>query len=108
MELPKLSQFTRVLATPEEYFERAAKSSLNIELPPGPMSMLLKLQTALETGEAPRIERVLPAIRPPGLQEILASIPKLPELPAPAEAAPAPVTVEKRPVTVEKREAVVF
>ncbi len=103
MELPKLSQFTKVLVTPEELFENTVKSSLNIDIPPGPMSVLLKLQTAVESGGLPRIESILPEIRPPRLQEILASIPKLPELPAPAEVTPrveAPPRAEKRKVIV--------
>jgi len=82
VELPKLSQFTRVLATPEEYFENTVKSSLNIEVPPGPMSVLFKLQTAVESGELPQIERIIPLARVPRLQDILASIPKLPPVPA--------------------------
>lgn len=104
MEIPKLSQFTKVLATPEEYFENTVKSALNIEIPPGPMSMILKVQTALEKGELPAIERILPAVKPPKLQEILASIPKLPELPPVVEAPRAEVVAS----VTQKKEAVVF
>lgn len=108
VELPKLSQFTRVLATPEEYFENTVKSSLNIEVPPGPMSVLFKLQTAVESGELPQIERIIPLARVPRLQDILASIPKLP--PVPAEVAPKAEERAKAeaPPKAEKKRTMVF
>ncbi|MEM3994960.1 MAG: hypothetical protein QXW40_06180, partial [Thermofilum sp.] len=97
----KLSQFTKVLATPEEYFENLIKSTLNIEIPPGPQSMLLKLQASIEAGEAPSIEKLLP--KAPRIESILARFPKLPELPAEtvrAEVPQAPKEEKKeKPIT---------
>ncbi|MEM2195208.1 MAG: hypothetical protein QW803_12170 [Candidatus Methanomethylicia archaeon] len=80
MDLPKISQFTKVLATPEEYLENIIKSTMGVEVPPGPQSVLLKIQTAIEKGEMPSIERFIPTIKAPRLQDILSSIPKIPEI----------------------------
>jgi len=74
LQLPKLSTFTQLLATPEIQFEAAAKSA-GITLPPGPQSTLLKIQTALEAGQMPSPEAVLP--KAPKLEEIFARLPKL-------------------------------
>jgi len=84
-ELPKLSALTKILTTPEQQFEQMVRSTLNIELPPGPQSTLLKLQTSFETGRAPEIAEVIPA--PPRVEQVLARIPRLPELPSPIEVA---------------------
>ncbi|MEM1601327.1 MAG: hypothetical protein QW339_05075 [Sulfolobales archaeon] len=99
MEIPKLSQLTKVLATPEEYFENLIKSTLNIEIPPGPQSMLLKLQASIEAGETPSIEKLLP--KAPRIEEVLTRFPKLPELPVETVRAEAPqaLTPKEKPIT---------
>ncbi|MEM4480862.1 MAG: hypothetical protein QXG58_06440 [Candidatus Bathyarchaeia archaeon] len=76
-ELPKISTFTQLLATPEAQFENMVKEALKVELPPGPQSTLLKLQGSIEAGKAP--EAFMP--RAPKLQEILGKLPALPPLP---------------------------
>ncbi len=75
-ELPKISSFTQLLAAPESQFESLVKEALKVELPPGPQSTLLKLQTSLEAGKAP--EAVVP--RAPKLPEVLGKLPTLPKL----------------------------
>lgn len=92
MELPKLSAFTKILTTPEQQFEQMVRSTLNIELPPGPQSVLLRLQESFETGRAPEIADVIP--KPPRAEQVLARIPRPPELPVIAEVRP---PVEERP-----------
>jgi hypothetical protein len=72
-QLPKISAFTQLLATPEIQFETAAKNA-GITLPPGPQSTLFKIQTALEAGQAPSPEAILP--KAPKLEEIF-RLPKL-------------------------------
>lgn len=84
-ELPKLSAFTKILTTPEQQFEQMVRSTLNIELPPGPQSALLRLQESFEAGRASEIADVIP--KPPRVEQVLARIPRLPELPAPTEVA---------------------
>ena len=74
--LPKVSQLTKVLSTPEIQFEKMIKGATKLELPTGPLSVLLKLQQGLETGEPPELPEA------PKLEGILAKLPKLPELPA--------------------------
>jgi hypothetical protein len=91
-ELPKLSTLTQLLATPEVQFESMVKSA-GIELPPGPQSTLLKIQTSIEAGKPPSPEALMP--KAPKLEEILGKLPKLPKLEemipkAPAAAPPAP------------------
>ena len=70
-ELPKISQFTRVLITPEASFEKMVMDATKLELPSGPLSMLTKLQESLEVGKAPEL---------PEMPEALA-LPTLPPLP---------------------------
>jgi len=87
VELPKLSQFTKVLAAPEEYFEGLVKSTLGVEVPPGIQSIILRLQTSIESGEGLAPEKFirgipLPRLSLPKLEEVLAKFPELPELPA--------------------------
>jgi hypothetical protein len=77
-ELPKISAFTQLLATPESQFESMVKSA-GLELPPGPQSTLLKIQGSIEAGKAPAPEAFMP--RAPKLQEILGKLPALPPLP---------------------------
>ncbi|MEM3994915.1 MAG: hypothetical protein QXW40_05955 [Thermofilum sp.] len=93
LELPKLSTFTRILAIPEEYFQNTVKSIANIDIPPGPQSLLLKLQESVEAGQIPS---VAPKVQLPRLEEILARFPALPEiLPQSSE--------EKKPEAVEQK-----
>ncbi len=77
-ELPKISSFTQLLAAPEAQFESLVKEALKVELPPGPQSTLLKLQTSLEAGKAPTPEALVP--RAPKLTEVLGKLPTLPKL----------------------------
>ena len=77
--LPKVSQFTKVLCTPETQFEKMVMGATKVELPTGPLSVLLKLQQGLEAGENPKLPEA------PKIESILAkfpTLPKLPELPA--------------------------
>lgn len=77
-ELPKISSFTQLLATPETQFESMVKEALKVELPPGPQSTLLKLQAFIESGKALSPEAVVP--KAPKLPEILGKLPTLPKL----------------------------
>jgi len=81
-QLPKLSQLTKMLMTPEMQFEQMVKSA-GIELPPGPQSVLYKLQTSFELGETPSFEELMP--KAPKIEDILGRLPKLPPLPSPFE-----------------------
>lgn len=78
-ELPKISTFTQLLATPETQFENLIKESLNFELPPGPQSTLLKIQSSIEAGKAPSPETLMP--KAPKIKDVLSSFPLLPPLP---------------------------
>jgi len=82
-ELPKISALTQLLAIPETHFESMVREIFRIELPPGPQSMLLKIQSSIEAGRAPE----LPALefKAPRIEEIAMKLPKLPKL---EEAAP--------------------
>jgi len=84
-ELPKISTFTQLLATPEVQIESMAKSA-GIELPPGPQSTLLKIQSSIEAGKAPAPEAILP--KAPKIEEILGKLPTLPTLPKLEEMVP--------------------
>lgn len=86
--MPKLSGLTTPLRTPELQFEKMALTTFDIELPRGPLSMLLNFQRSFEIGETPEFPEFpgfpefpseLP--KPPELQGILAKFPKLPGLP---------------------------
>ncbi|MEM1820347.1 MAG: hypothetical protein QXU64_02015 [Thermofilaceae archaeon] len=88
MEPPRLSAITRILAYPEQQFERAVKSLLNIELPPGPQSTLLRLQERFESGAVPELREVLPGAR--AIEELIAMFPRVPPMPAAERAAAAP------------------
>jgi len=77
-ELPKISTFTQLLATPETQFESMVREALKVELPPGPQSTLLKLQTSLEAGKSPTPEALVP--KAPKLPEVLGKLPTLPKL----------------------------
>jgi len=77
--LPKLSGLTGVLTTPESQFEKMVKDATKVNLPPGPQSMLLKLQKSLEGGGSSS------PLSPPNalkIEEVLKSFPKLPSLPS--------------------------
>lgn len=92
LQLPRLSEITRQLTAPETQFESMVKQSLGIQLPPGPMSVILNIQRSIE-GAAPTQQPRLPR-----LEEIL---PRLPS-PAPEQTAP-----EEKPPT-EKLEGEIF
>lgn len=80
--LPKLSGLTGVLITPESQFEKMVKDATKIDLPPGPQSMLLKLQKSLEVGGAASLPNPFPnPPNAPKIEEVLKSFPKLPSLP---------------------------
>jgi len=51
MELPKFSQFMKPLALPESQFEDLIKSTLGIEVPPGPSQMVSSLLEGFEQGQ---------------------------------------------------------
>lgn len=102
-KLPKLSQLTQILAAPETYFENMIKSSLNIEAPPGPMSLILNIQKSLEGGAEESSTGSSVGLRIPTLQEVLASFPVLPAVEVEAEKAEE-VPLEEREVAVKKKE----
>lgn len=77
-ELPKLSGITQALATPERQFEAMILKSTGVELPPGPQSVLSKVQRGLEVGNPPKVEQFLPPAPKP--ETILAKLPPLPKL----------------------------
>lgn len=93
MELPRISQFTKILAAPEEMFENTVRSLLNIEIPPGPQSVLLRLQTSIESGGIPAPESIAKAL---GIGDVLARIPRPPEIAEAAKETAKPAEVEKR------------
>ena len=75
-ELPKLSGVTQRLKVPEARFESMVKKATGVELPPGPQSVLLKVQRGVEVGKPPAIEEIVPT--PPKLEAILERLPELP------------------------------
>jgi hypothetical protein len=77
-ELPKLSGITQALATPEKQFEAMILKATGVELPPGPQSVLFKVQQGFEVGNPPKAEQFLPPA--PKLEKILAKLPPLPKL----------------------------
>ncbi len=105
LELPKLSTFTKLLATPETYFENMVKNAFKLELPPGPQSTLLKIQESLEAGRALAPEEFMP--RAPVFSEILSKLPTLPTLPEIGPVA-REETQEKKEVKEEKEEKVLL
>lgn len=88
--LPSLSGITGMLVTPENAFQSMVKTALKVDLPPGPQSMLLKLQKGFELGE-----NEFPGLPEfpefPGFPE-LPTLPELPKLPGeePERKAPVP------------------
>ncbi len=78
VELPKLSAFTKILAEPEVSFENLVRESFKFEIPPGPQSVLLNIQTLIESGTFPTPETVLP--KAPKFSEILAKLPSVPPI----------------------------
>jgi hypothetical protein len=60
--LPKLSVMTKMFTSPEEMFEKTVKDALKVELPPGPMSVLFKIQESIEAGKPPAFETLLPKL----------------------------------------------
>jgi hypothetical protein len=55
---------TKMFTSPEEMFEKTVKDALKVELPPGPMSTLVKIQESIESGKPPAIETLLPKLPP--------------------------------------------
>jgi len=101
-QLPPISQFTKMLATPEMQFEKMVKEATKIPLPPGPQSTLLKLQSAIEAGKAPSPEEIIPAEA--RIESILAKLPTLPALPFPTGGGKASGTESRSPPIVEEKE----
>ena len=75
--LPKVSDFTTMLSTPEKQFEGMARTALRFDLPPGPLTTLFNFQKGLEAGK-PELPKLPEA---PKVEQVLARLPKLPELP---------------------------
>ena len=75
--MPKISDVTSMLSTPEKQFEGMAKTALKFDLPPGPLTTLFKFQQGLEAGK-PELPG-LPEI--PKVEQVLGRLPKLPGLP---------------------------
>jgi len=73
--LPKLSDITGTLSTPEAQFEKMVKEAAKIELPEGPLTMLKKFQKGFEAGGNPELPEL------PKIDQILARLPELPKLP---------------------------
>ena len=71
-ELPKISDVTAMLRTPETQFESMVKTATKVELPPGPSSLVLNFQKSIEAGKAPEL---------PEVPKVLAKLPTLPPLP---------------------------
>jgi len=67
-----------MLATPEVQLESMVKKSTGVELPPGPQSILFKMQGSFEAGKLLSPEEVIPAA--PKLEGVLAGLPALPKL----------------------------
>lgn len=88
-ELPKISELTSFLRTPEVQFEKMVKEATGTEIPEGPQAKILKFQQDFEGGEGELPEKLG---LPKGPEEILAKLPKLPELP---ELPALPTLVEK-------------
>jgi len=72
-ELPKLSQFTNMLATPEQMFESTVKNTTGQEIPKGPQSRLADIQESVEAGEG--------GLPTPGPEGPLGGLPKM-EMPS--------------------------
>lgn len=92
-ELPKISGVTRRLIIPEGRFESMVKKATGLELPPGPQSVLLKVQRGVEVGKPPAVEEVIP--EPPKLEAILERLPELPKMEGVLEGIEKKVTEEK-------------
>lgn len=74
MRFPKISDITKVLANPESQFSSMVKESIGFELPPGPLTMLLKFQKSVEAGETPKPEDFIPR----DIKDILPELPRFP------------------------------
>ena len=92
--LPRLSDVTSMLATPENQFERMVKTTAKFDLPPGPQQVMLNFQKSLEAGKPGLPE--LP--KAPSANQFLSQLPQLPKLPMFAgERSPGANVESKRP-----------
>lgn len=87
-ELPKLSNITARLAEPEARFESMIKQATGFAPPPGPQSLLLRIQEAFEAGKAPELPTPEAFRAAPKVEEVLAKLPALPALPKLEEIVP--------------------
>jgi hypothetical protein len=78
--LPRLSAITQILAQPEIAFETTVKQTLGIDIPPGPQSILLRLQRDFEAGRAPDIAGIAREFTPPRPEVIIQRLPRVPSI----------------------------
>ena len=94
MSLPKISVLTKMFTSPEEMFEKTVKDALKLELPPGPMTTLLKLQESIEAGKVPSLESILPKLPTGGSSSSSASSSS--GSPSASRSSPSPTAVSVR------------
>jgi hypothetical protein len=80
LTLPRLSAITQILAQPEIAFEATVKQTLGIDIPPGPQSVLLRLQRDFEAGRSPDIPGLASQFAPPRPEAIIQRLPRIPSL----------------------------
>jgi hypothetical protein len=78
--LPRLSTITQVLAQPEIAFEATVKQAMGIDIPPGPQSVLLRLQRDFEAGRSPDIAGVARQFTPPRPEVLIQRLPRVPSI----------------------------
>jgi|GEM_PF-4634314 hypothetical protein len=78
--LPRLSAITQILAQPEMAFETTVKQALGIDIPPGPQSVLLRLQRDFETGRSPDIAGIAREFTPPRPEVLIQRLPRVPSI----------------------------
>jgi hypothetical protein len=78
--LPRLSTITQILAQPEIAFETTVKQALGIDIPPGPQSILLRLQRDFEAGRSPDIAGIAREFTPPRPEVLIQRLPRVPSI----------------------------
>jgi hypothetical protein len=78
--LPTLSAITQVLAQPEIAFEATVKQAMGVDIPPGPQSILLRLQRDFEAGRSPDIAGVARQFTPPRPEVLIQRLPRVPSI----------------------------
>jgi hypothetical protein len=78
--LPRLSTITQILAQPEIAFETTVKQALGIDVPPGPQSILLRLQRDFEAGRSPDIAGIAREFTPPRPEVLIQRLPRVPSI----------------------------